>query len=112
MDERSMYLKKTYGKIPKVLTEFDEKMIKAITLMKSKYGNTERRCVMMTDGVKLEKERAGSETKTSFAVKETPVKKQKVVTVVCTCKATKMNGELCTAKAKPGFEFCGRHIPK
>ena len=111
MDERSMYLKKTYGKIPKVLTEFDKKMIRAITLMKSKYENTERRCAMMVDGVKLEKERA-SETKTCVVAKEKPVKKKKIAVVVCTCKATKMNGELCTAKAKPGSEFCGRHIPK
>jgi len=28
------------------------------------------------------------------------------------CQATKMDGNKCTAKAKPGCVFCGRHLPK
>jgi len=28
------------------------------------------------------------------------------------CSATKMDGNKCTAKAKPGCTFCGRHMPK
>lgn len=111
MDERNSYLKKTYGKIPKTITSFDEKMIKAIILMKSKYGNTNRKSTVLVDGVQLEKERTVVQTKTCVSTEPKPSKKQKVV-AICTCKATKLNGELCTAKVKPGLEFCGRHAPK
>lgn len=31
---------------------------------------------------------------------------------VLICKATKMDGNPCTAKAKAGCDFCGRHIKK
>jgi len=39
--------------------------------------------------------------------------KPKVKTIeVSICKATKMDGNKCTCKAKPGLDFCGRHLPK
>lgn len=117
MDERTMYLKKTYGKVPKTISSFDEKMIKAIILMKSKYGSSERKCSVRlseTESLKLEKERTVFNKKPSVMASQTHVQKHKENSnvVVCICKATKMNGELCTAKAKPGLEFCGRHLPK
>ena len=45
--------------------------------------------------------------------KNTTQKKEvKKTAEVQICQATKMDGNPCTAKAKPGCVFCGRHLPK
>ena len=44
--------------------------------------------------------------------KEIKKKESKSNTETQICQATKMDGKPCTAKAKPGCVFCGRHLPK
>lgn len=51
-------------------------------------------------------------------IKQPPAKKEEKKTAAKSkteevyCQATKMDGNKCTAKAKPGCVFCGRHLPK
>lgn len=84
------------------LEEYDIKLIKAITKFKASYAEqiSKRKCTMY---IPIES--------CPVSVPET-IKHKKVVkapTEVLYCKATKMDGNPCTAKAKPGCEFCGRH---
>lgn len=89
------------------LSEFDERMLSAITKMKDKYKEhtNRRQAVLLTP----EDLRSIQNKKPILEKKET---KQKPVVCVQICEATKMNGEKCTAKAKPDCKYCGRHLPK
>jgi hypothetical protein len=95
-----------------VLTEFDNQMLNAISKMKEKYKeHTNRRCSVLLS----EKELRNIHNKVDVSPEE-PHKMyehEKILTgTILICTATKMNGEICTSKAKPGCLFCGRHISK
>lgn len=114
MTESEEYLLRTYPlniskeKMVEGINDFDTQMILAINKMKEKYNEmNNRKCVkVLTEQEFKELQSAHVHDNKKAKNDKKPVK--------CTaiCKATKMNGEICTAKAKVGCEYCGRHIPK
>ena len=91
--------------------EFDEKMKKSIKMLKESYAKelAKKKSIKVIPFddrpqiIEAPKPKKELVKKTKVAVK-----KENVVL----CHATKMDGHKCTAKAKPGSKFCGRHMPK
>ena len=113
--ELSEYLLKTYSfeeacdkfANQEHMTEFDDKMQKAIKKMKecyNKHNNRKSIIVLKYDEVINMQNKA--------MTKKSSSKNAQKKTEPLICKAIKMNNEKCTAKAKPNCEFCGRHMPK
>ena len=103
-DEAESYCMNTYGKPMSqcTMTEYDTKLIAAITRFKASYAEQikKRNC---TKYIPLEQIPIPMpETEKHKKVVKAPVQ-------ILICKATKMDGNPCTAKAKLGCEFCGRH---
>ena len=84
------------------VTNEDERLIKAIVNLRKNYAN------------ELEKRKTVLLIEHNEVFNEPVIKQeiQKPSVVVHYCKAIKMDGNKCTAKAKPNCEFCGRHLPK
>lgn len=89
------------------MTTFDVKMQNSIKKMKecyNKHNNRKSIIVLKPEEVINMQNKALSKK----SIQNTTKKKEDNVI----CKAIKMNGKKCTAKAKPNCELCGRHIPK
>ena len=94
------------------MNEFDEQMMTAIAKMKEKYKeHTNRRSIVVITQEQVRNIKREPVT-TNKPKKEKKEKVPAATSGVVICDATKMNGEKCTAKAKPGCKFCGRHMPK
>jgi hypothetical protein len=95
------------------LSELDLKIINGILRVKLSYAEQleKRRCTVI-----LDKPHQSYETKKENNLHETPKETKKTQvhssTAVLICKAVTMKGTPCKAKAKPGCEFCGKHLPK
>ena len=120
IQEQHEYLARTYKmdvakhKVKNGIDEFDAQMMSAIAKMKEKYKeHTNRRTaiVLTQDQLRALQHRKEPVTTKPEAPKRKIAEKKPSADVVI-CGATKMNGEKCTAKAKPGCQFCGRHMPK
>ena len=88
----------------------DERMINAIFNLRKNYASEleKRKTIKLIDQ---------SEAFVAPVIKKEEEKKkkpkeQKENVKVAICQATKMDGNPCTAKAKLGCVFCGRHLPK
>ena len=90
--------------------EFDAKLQKAIKKLHESYAAelAKKKCIKVIDFkdrpqiIELGKKKP--EPKAKKTAKKSGSHK--------TCKATKMDGNRCTAAAKDGSDFCGRHGPK
>lgn len=106
-EEVNSYCMKTYHKPPHLctLTDSDIKLIHAISRFKQRYAEqiNKRACVKF-----ISFHECPSIQHSSTEPKIKNVVKQPSVTLIC--KATKMDGKPCTAKAKPNCNFCGRHL--
>lgn len=93
------------------MTVFDRMMIAAVTKMKEKYKeHTNRRHIVVLTPEEVRKIRTYVLSPTKMKKGPGSKTKQKSPAMeVAMCQATKMNGEKCTAKAKPDCQFCGRH---
>ena len=82
-----------------VCSEQDELLIKAIFNLRNNYAKEleTRRTTKFIES-----------TNTKKIIKNVELPKVEVQL----CQATKLDGNKCTAKAKPGCVFCGRHLPK
>ena len=92
-----LFAKRTYGPDAEAtdLTDHDLKVLQSINKFQTAQKNAlaKRKCIVFLE--------------------EPPKPQAKLPTesgVTQMCKATKMNGEPCKAKAKPGKCFCGRHL--
>ena len=88
----------------------DERMINAIFNLRKNYASEleKRKSIKLIDP---------SEAFVAPVIKKEEEKKkkpkeQKENAKIVICQATKMDGNPCTAKAKIGCVFCGRHLPK
>ena len=94
-----VYAKRTYGSkaTTKNLTDFDRKMIQSLIKFRAAHKEAleKRKCIVFLEEAPKDINRA--------------INKPSVVAETKICTATKMNGEPCSAKAKPGKCFCGRH---
>ena len=119
----SDYILRTYGTEAKniTLTSFDEKMIKSIHHLRTNYHDEikKRKCtVMLKESInssifssnspnkKNKKNKKIENTSNDKSIKKINSNVDKI------CCATQMNNKPCAAKAKAGFDFCGRHLPK
>ena len=87
----------------------DIALIRAIKKLKEsqKEALEKRKCVIFLKNISDIKTQPCETKKHTSVIKD---KKQQPPDVeIVYCKATKMNGEKCTAKAKPNCLFCGRH---
>jgi len=90
----------------------DKKVINVIFKVKQSYATQleKRKCSIL-----LEKPPQSYETKTETSLEVKPKvnqpKKEPAVDLLI-CKAVTMKGTPCKSKAKPGCEFCGKHMPK
>ena len=90
----------------------DQKVINVIFKVKQSYATQleKRKCSIL-----LEKPPQSYETKTETTlevkpkVQKTSQPEKESVTI---CKAITMKGTPCKSKAKPGCEYCGKHLPK
>lgn len=99
------------------LSELDLKIIKGILKVKLSYAEQleKRRCTIL-----LDKPPQSYDTKPLQTLTEQPkvpkvpktTKAPKGDAEIAMCKAVTMKGTACKAKAKPGCEFCGKHLPK
>ena len=99
------------------LSAQDEKVINVILKVRTSYATQleKRKCTIL-----LEKPPQSYETKSEQSIvtqaPSKPTKKPKVDAEPCAdvlmCKAVTMKGTACKSKAKPGCEFCGKHMPK
>lgn len=88
------------------MTDFDNKMLKAIEKMKESYNaHKNRKSIIVLKPEDIHQMQSMKDVK-----KDTKKETKKVDVIYC--KAIKMDGNNCTAKAKPNCDFCGRHIPK
>ena len=91
----------------------DERFLKAKYNLKKNYASElqKRKTTILIDihaenHAPIIKEQKKNETEIQ---KKIPKKNTEEIQI---CQATKMDGNPCTAKAKPGCVFCGRHLPK
>lgn len=91
--------------------KFNNQLEKAVKAMKDKYKQCQekRRPIIVIENKTMAAPQKQNPEEAPKPKKEKPNKTQKMVPICC---ATKMNGEKCTAKAKEGSQFCGRHMPK
>ena len=116
------YKENKYGKSKNIeLTNMDTKLIRAIYKMKLKYETEmeKKKCIVFLNKAPLQK---GFDAKTKKGckvkdkneitnkMKELKISEKKKEKIICT--AVKMDGKPCTAAAKDGHKFCGRHIKK
>lgn len=107
------YIQRTYnGKHVDVsdLTEYDVRMIYTMNKLRNSYNAHQvgRKKTMLSTLNEIEKARdRHPPPPNNTVVKKTPPNTQQE-----TCRAIKMNGEKCTAKAKNGTQFCCRHGKK
>lgn len=105
------------------LTEHDLRMIHTMSRLRVSYTNysEQRRKTVLSSLKDIEKARATSpvlKSAASMAPKSAnnaaPKSDTNVAPKKCTtiCRAVKMNGEKCTAKAKNGTQYCCRHSKK
>ena len=104
------YTLRTYGSKDAELTEYDKKLVRSIKKLREGYASelAKRKCAIFLKVRPI--------TSLFQAKKEEQERKQKqkieVKADVLICSATKLDGHQCTAKAKPGEKFCGRHLKK
>lgn len=106
-------VREEYSKRNKITqtNEEDERLIKAISNLRKNYADvlSKRKSVILIDPREAFVAPVIKQEKT----KETKKQKKNVPKVeIVYCQATKMDGAKCTAKAKIGCVFCGRHLPK
>ena len=93
------YATRSYGKKSSVeqLSDWDFKLIESINKMRisNKEALTKRKCIVFLE-----------DPPEQIIVKPRNVDEKKTILL---CSATKMDGQTCGAKAKPGKCFCGRH---
>ena len=91
--------------------ENDERMINAIFNLRKNYASEleKRKTTKLIDHSEAF---VAPVIKKEENIKQKGQKEQKENTKVVICQATKMDGNPCTAKAKVGCVFCGRHLPK
>ena len=96
---RTEYMKRNNISSP---TSEDERLINAIVNLRTNYAS------------ELQKRKTVRIIEHNEVFNEPIIKQeiQKPSVVVHYCQAIKMDGNKCTAKAKPNCEFCGRHLPK
>lgn len=95
-----------------VMTNDDERLFNAIVNLKKNYTKEleNRKTTILIDHNEVFVAPVIKQNTTKIEKNEP--KKTAVKCEVLICQATKMNGERCTAKAKAGCVFCGRHLPK
>ena len=91
-----------------VMSSDDERLVNAIAKVRNKYAE-ELQKRKTTKMISIDEITNICEKQ---VIKSEPKTKTKKETEVVFCQATKMDGNKCTAKAKPGCVFCGRHLPK
>jgi hypothetical protein len=103
------------------LSDYDKRMIHTMNRMRSLYHsyNRDRKKTLLTNIREIEqtsqKVHDTSSKKGSMSSKKesmSSVKPLKKCDQSIICRAVKMNGEKCTAKAKNGIEYCCRHSKK
>ena len=105
-----MYIKRNDRTI---LSSDDERLITAIYNLRKNYASDleKRHSTILIDA---------KDVRIAPIIKKNETKNEKVTKskikdsnqTVQYCQATKMDGNQCTAKAKTGCVFCGRHLPK
>lgn len=106
---RNDYILKKYpGVSQPTITDYDEKMIKSIFVLRTSYQDEfeKRRCSVMLKEIPRS---------SIFEKQQTKPKKENITEIKNSssiCTAILMNGKPCTCKAKPGESFCGRHLKK
>lgn len=99
------------------MTADDMKLAAAVERLRAGYKDAleKRKCVVFIknfeDAPPCDNSRFNFVASAKKEVKSAIVKPAAKIDVAV-CKATKMDGKPCTAKAKPGCEFCGRHVKK
>ena len=116
-DIRKEYKQNKYGKQNVELKAIDEKMVKAIHKLRTRYKQImeEKKCIVVLDKepVKANKRRLCTKKDVhniTSKLKETKIKGPSTEKKICS--AFKLDGKRCTAGAKPGSDFCGRHRKK
>ena len=116
MCEIKQYALRTYGDENAELTDYDKKFVKSLKNFKKTYETeiSKRKCIVFlkerhTTSLFQESNIKKNINKTAEVKENNEVKETNEV-IYCT--ATKMNGEKCTSKAKPGCNVCGRHKKK
>jgi hypothetical protein len=101
------YAKRTYGDADAPLNDYDMKLVKSLEKYKSTHAAeiAKRRCIVFL-------EKAPSTSLFEKKQNKNETIKDKKESITKTCSATTMTGKPCTAKAKNGEEFCGRHLRK
>ena len=92
------------------LSDYDIKLIKSIYNLRNGYAEElkKRKCsIFLKDPVIV-----SVFDKQNKEKNEKKEKKTKELAMVVICEAVQMNGNKCTAKAKSGEKFCGRHCKK
>lgn len=94
------------------MTNEDERLFNAIVNLKKNYAKEleNRKTSILIDHHEIFVAPVIKQNTTK--IEKSDPKKTAVKCELLICQATKMNGEHCTAKAKPGCVFCGRHLPK
>ena len=115
LSDMKRYTQRTYpGKNVDIhnLTEYDIRMIYTMNRLRKSYDNhaSKRKRTVLSSINVIERDR---ELQTPPLPKNQQKKTcSKPITVPEICRAVKMNGEKCTAKAKNGIQFCCRHSKK
>lgn len=110
------YIQRTYhGKHIDVsdLTDYDIRMIYTMNKLQNSYNEHQvgRKKTILSNLKDIEKERDRNPPPQPKNIVEKKVQSKPASTHE-TCRAIKMNGEKCTAKAKNGTQFCCRHGKK
>lgn len=115
LSDMKRYVQKTYPRTYKNvdiehLTDYDIRMIHTMNKLRKSYDthtSQRSRTVLCSINV-IERDRESQIPLPRNQQKKAP----KAVVVQEICRAVKMNGEKCTAKAKNGTQFCFRHSKK
>ena len=109
MCDLKQYALRTYGNENAELSDYDKKFVKS--LQKFRKTNeaeiSKRKCIVFLKDRPITSLFQKPIVRNSNSKKETKEDKE-----IMYCTATKMNGEKCTSKAKPGCNVCGRHMKK
>ena len=104
------YALRTYGNEDSELSEYDIKFVKSLQNFRKSHEAeiAKRKCIVFL------KERPTTSLFQDVNTKKNEKKKEIKHTTedIHYCTATKMNGEKCTSKSKPGSNVCGRHMKK
>ena len=100
------------------LSSNDEKMIKTIFNLRTNYHEElkKRKCIKYLEPINVFKsplQKKGDTTKpVTENINESVSQKEKSDVIYCSAFLMSADNKKCTAKAKPGQQFCGRHLPK